>query len=82
LDQGLIEHEFDHVFVAEFLGKGGGDGYIPSFNPQEIATMEWIDLEALINQLENPQNSEKRYAPWLKEVALKTLNFAKQVSDS
>jgi isopentenyl-diphosphate delta-isomerase len=87
LDHGLIEHEFDHVFVGEFLRQGekteqrgrssAGERYIPSFNPREIASMEWVDLETLIDQLNNPENSQKRYAPWLKEVALKTRTFAK-----
>ncbi len=43
-DNGLTEHEFDHVFVGEF-------SHDPQFNREEVASFQWITLPALQAQL-------------------------------
>lgn len=40
LENGLIEHELDHVFVGSFAG-------IPSPNPGEVSEWRWIAPDAL-----------------------------------
>ena len=57
---GLAEHEIDHVFV-----------YYPSpsqlenmqCNPEEIADVEWVDLDDLLNSVEK---YGERYSAWFK----------------
>lgn len=51
---GLIEHEFDHVFIGEFNG-------VPQANPEEVQAWRWIDWQSLKNEIaENPD----RFAYW------------------
>jgi len=55
-DNGLTEHELDHVFVGNFDGK-------PKPNPDEIDGYKWI------NSLELQKDVEKnpdKYTPWFK----------------
>jgi isopentenyl-diphosphate delta-isomerase len=70
LDNGLIEHELDHVCVGEYDPDSARE--IPLFNPEEIAQMEWVCLEKLVQALHHRENQEhllpKRYAPWLPQV--------------
>ncbi len=40
LDNGLIEHELDHVFVGTFSGK-------PRPSPEEVSEWRWISMEPL-----------------------------------
>jgi isopentenyl-diphosphate delta-isomerase len=55
-DNGLSEHEFDHVFIGTFDGE-------PKPNPEEIDDFKWIDMEELKKDVnENPE----KYAPWFK----------------
>ena len=44
LTNGLIEHEFDHVFTGQY------DGEIP-FNPAEVMAVRWISREELLREL-------------------------------
>jgi isopentenyl-diphosphate Delta-isomerase len=37
LDQNMIEHEYDHVFVASFSGR-------PEVNPQEVEDWKYVEL--------------------------------------
>ena len=56
LDNGLTEHEFDHVLVGRFNGE-------PVLNPDEAVSWKWIDVEALVKDIaENPQC----YTAWFK----------------
>lgn len=49
-DSGLVEHEFDHVFVGEYEGK-------ISPNPEEVAQVAWKSIEEIRRLLaENPQH--------------------------
>jgi isopentenyl-diphosphate delta-isomerase len=62
LDQGLTEHEYDHVFIGEFNGE-------PQINPNEVADWKYVDLEMLKQDVDrNPEN----YTVWFK-IALKEL---------
>ena len=55
LDNGLIEHEFDHVFVGMFQGD-------PEPDPAEVQAYQWIALETLQQQLACDAES---YTYWL-----------------
>ena len=58
-DNGLTEHEIDHVFMAEYQG----ENIQP--NPEEVDDMRWINLDILEDDLaKNPQN----YTAWLPQV--------------
>ena len=53
-DNGLIEHEFDHVFFGE-------SDQNPKINPEEVETYRYIAMEDLQQEVkEFPQN----YTPW------------------
>lgn len=66
---GLIEHELDHVLLAEFEGKE--QDIIP--NPLEVEEFRWVSLSTLLNELSrNPE----RYTPWFQpalELALEEI---------
>ncbi len=54
-DNGLIEHEFDHVFFGE-------SDQNPKINPEEVETYRYIAMEDLQQEVkEFPQN----FTPWL-----------------
>jgi len=55
-DNGLTEHELDHVLVGKFNGK-------PAINVAEVAAYKWMSLEAV--KLDMYNNSEK-YTEWFK----------------
>jgi len=58
VDNGLIEHELDHVFVGIFGGS-------PKINTEEVSEIKWVSLEDLrIDMEENPQN----YTFWFKKI--------------
>ncbi|NCX93184.1 MAG: isopentenyl-diphosphate Delta-isomerase [Gammaproteobacteria bacterium] len=59
LENGLVEHEFDHVFLGEYEGEA------PRGNPLEVIDVRWIplmDVQADLNK--NP----KAYVPWVSSV--------------
>ena len=60
-DNGLIEHEYDHVLV------GFTDSKTVSINPQEVAEIAWVDVRTLADDL---QQNPAKYTPWF-EPALK-----------
>lgn len=54
----LIEHELDHVFVAQFDG-------IPKINQNEVEDWKFVELQQLLNQIEeNPD----QYTHWFKTI--------------
>ena len=58
-DNGLTEHEFDHVFVG-WLRKDRLDG-LPLPDPEEASEMKFVDVEEIMQDvLKNPG----RYAAW------------------
>lgn len=55
-DNGLTEHEFDHILIGKFNGE-------PDLNPEEVAEWKWMGLEDLKGDLrENPS----KYTAWFK----------------
>jgi isopentenyl-diphosphate delta-isomerase len=45
--QGLIEHEYDHVFLGKY------DGPIDNTNPEEVHTYRWQDVSALVDDVKS-----------------------------
>jgi isopentenyl-diphosphate delta-isomerase len=57
-DNGLTEHELDHVFVGNY-------SIDPLFNPKEVNSFQWISIADLRFQLsENPE----RFTVWFKMI--------------
>jgi isopentenyl-diphosphate delta-isomerase len=56
LEDGLIEHEFDHVFF-------GYTNVQPDPNPEEVHTWKYLSLENIEQEI---QNSPERYTSWFK----------------
>ena len=55
-DNGLTEHELDHVMIGTYNGE-------PNVNPEEVASHKWMSLEDVKNDMEdNPQ----QYTAWFK----------------
>jgi isopentenyl-diphosphate delta-isomerase len=55
-DNGLTEHEFDHVLIGKYNSK-------PIINPDEVAGWKWMSLDAVKNDiLEHPEF----YTEWFK----------------
>ncbi len=56
LENDLIEHELDHVFIGTFDDE-------PKLNPDEVMAYRWVELDDLKKDMEkNPQN----YTAWFK----------------
>ena len=53
---GLIEHEFDHVFFGEFNGK-------PEINPVEVAEWKFVNHEILKEEI---KNNPEEFTEWFK----------------
>lgn len=53
---GLIEHEFDHIFMGKFEGE-------PKLNKKEVGDWRWISKEELKKDL---KEKSENYAPWFK----------------
>ena len=55
-DNGLTEHEFDHILVGNYNGE-------PNLNPEEVNAWKWMSLEDLKTEMEkHPQ----LYTEWFK----------------
>ncbi len=58
-ENGLTEHEYDHIFVAKYKGQ------IINPNPSEICDYRWINKKDLFEEIEkNPEN----FTFWLKKI--------------
>lgn len=55
-DNGLTEHELDHVMVGYFDG-------VPEVNPEEVASFKWMSLEAIKEDIVLHPNL---YTAWFK----------------
>lgn len=55
-DNGLTEHEYDHVFVGFY------DGEL-DINKDEVQAYEWVNIAILIDNMKKYPN---KYAPWFK----------------
>ena len=56
-DNGLTEHEFDHVFIGRYDGE-------PILNPAEAEAWRWVSLPALEKEMEA---EPEQFTYWLKE---------------
>ncbi|TNJ43547.1 isopentenyl-diphosphate Delta-isomerase [Tamlana fucoidanivorans] len=57
-DNGLTEHELDHILLGNFNGK-------PNINPEEVANWKWMPLEAVKSDIKvHPEN----YTAWFKVI--------------
>jgi len=61
-DNGLIEHEFDHVFF-------GNCDQEPSINPEEVESYLWMDVIIIIDDI---KRDPEKYTSWFK-IAMKKL---------
>jgi isopentenyl-diphosphate Delta-isomerase len=55
-ENGLIEHEFDHVFFGSYQGT-------PEFNTSEVMAVKWCSTEWLDNEIDSSPNS---FTPWFR----------------
>src|SRR5690606_28150550 len=57
-DNGLTEHEFDHIFVGNYNSE-------PKINPEEVADGKWMSLEDVKDDIrEHPEI----YTEWFKNI--------------
>lgn len=55
-DNGLTEHEFDHVMIGSYEGK-------PDINPDEVAAWKWMKPQAVRDDIDEHPD---RYTAWFK----------------
>lgn len=55
-DNGLTEHELDHVMIGYFNGE-------PNINPDEVESWKWMDIEAIREDMKKQPES---YTVWFK----------------
>lgn len=69
-DNDLVEYEYDHVLLGTCI-----EDISP--NPNEVAAIRWVSLDALASELaEHP----KHFAPWAFTVLSLTLNSIRELS--
>ena len=68
LDNGITEHEFDHVMFGFYDGE-------PTLNPEEAMDWRWMGLEELAEEMKN--NPAEYYTYWLKEMLPKVIELRK-----
>lgn len=56
LDQGMIEHEYDHLFIGHFNGE-------PNLNPVEAKSWRWMNIQAVSDDI---KKSPESYTAWFK----------------
>ena len=67
-DNGLTEHEFDHILVGTYNGE-------PDLNPDEVHAYKWVDLETLKDDMvQNPVI----YTEWFKIIFDKYYKYIQQ----
>lgn len=56
LDKGMIEHEYDHLFIGRYDGE-------PEINHDEVMAWKWMNIDLLSKDIvDNPNN----YTEWFK----------------
>lgn len=55
-DNGLTEHELDHVMVGRYNG-------VPEINPEEVATWKWMSIEDIKSDM---KSHPEAYTVWFK----------------
>ncbi|MFD2826941.1 isopentenyl-diphosphate Delta-isomerase [Leeuwenhoekiella polynyae] len=63
-DNGLTEHEFDHILLGNFEGE-------PNLNPDEVGAWKWMSLEAI---KEDMNVHPEIYTEWFKIIFEKFYN--------
>ena len=67
-DNGLTEHELDHVLLGHFKGE-------PQINPEEVAAWKWMALDDIKRDLEaNPD----AYTAWFKIIFNRFYDYIQQ----
>jgi isopentenyl-diphosphate delta-isomerase len=70
LEDGLFEHEFDHVFTGEFSG-------IPNINPEEVSEWKYISITDLeMDVLTHPE----KYTVWFRIALPRIIEQIKHVA--
>lgn len=64
-DNGLTEHELDHVMIGKFNG-------VPEVNPDEVERFKWMSLEEVKVDMEM---DESKYTVWFRIIFDKYYNF-------
>jgi isopentenyl-diphosphate delta-isomerase len=72
LDKGLVEHEFDHVFVGKWEGE-------PHLNADEVASFRWMDVDAVEQDMAANPN---QYTAWFKIIYHQFLNHVRHASNN
>lgn len=67
-DNGLTEHEYDHILVGSFEGT-------PNLNPDEVAAWKWMSLEDIEKDM---QENPGIYTEWFKIIFEKYYSHIKQ----
>ncbi len=72
-ENGLIEHEYDHVFLGRFDGT-------PQPDPDEVGAWKWMDVPDLYDDV---RRHPERYTAWFRECLLRfaaSLRLAEEAS--
>ncbi|CAH0534396.1 Isopentenyl-diphosphate Delta-isomerase [Vibrio stylophorae] len=69
LSNGLVEHEWDHCFLAPY------DGPLPPANPDEVMALEWQPLNHVCEHLAAHPHC---YTPWFGQVLAKASTWLQQ----
>jgi len=65
-DNGICEHEFDHVLVGQCEGE-------PSFDSSEVAEVRWVGADALAYELANEPEKFAAWAPIVLTLVMRDL---------
>jgi isopentenyl-diphosphate delta-isomerase len=68
-DNGLTEHEFDHVMLGYYDG-------LPKINFEEVASWKWTSLE---NVKKHMKKNPERYTAWFKIIYERFYNYIKSL---
>jgi len=69
-DNGLYEHELDHVFIGTYDGD-------PKPNPEEVEDWKWVDLKELRKDMDD---NPVRYTYWFKEAIDRVIEYVEKES--
>ncbi|MGB5314554.1 MAG: isopentenyl-diphosphate Delta-isomerase [Robiginitalea sp.] len=67
-DNGLTEHELDHVLLGDFNG-------VPKINPEEVASWKWMDLDLIKKDLEE---RPEIYTAWFRIIFNRFYDYIQQ----
>ncbi|MDG3583677.1 isopentenyl-diphosphate Delta-isomerase [Galbibacter pacificus] len=71
-DNGLTEHEFDHILVGKYNGE-------PNINPDEVASWKWMSLKDIQKDMKvNPGD----YTAWFKIIFEKFYSHIEEQSET